>query len=36
MPSLAGQNACYGDEPSAEKLTRRIASDALAILHPQS
>ena len=36
MPSLAGQNACYGDEPSAEKLTRRIASDALAILDPQS
>jgi nitronate monooxygenase len=33
MPSLAGQNACFGDEDSAERLTRRLAADAIAILN---
>ncbi len=32
MPSLAGQNACLAHEEPGEELTRRIASEALAIL----
>lgn len=32
MPSLAGQNACLGDEAGAEELTRKLAAGALAIL----
>ena len=32
MPSLAGQNASLAHEEPGEELTRRIASEALAIL----
>jgi len=32
MPSLAGQNASLSEDLPAEELTRKLASDALAIL----
>jgi len=32
MPSLAGQNACMGFEEPAERFTRQLIADALAIL----
>jgi len=32
MPSLAGQNASLSEALPAEMLTRRLATDALAIL----
>ena len=35
MPSLAGQNASFRSDASAEDLTRRIAAEALAILSPE-
>lgn len=33
LPSLAGQNAAFGEKIGATELTRKLAADALAIIH---